>query len=379
VRIRLESDVPLGVLLSGGVDSSCVTALAAKLAGADLRTFSIGFEEEDYNELPQAERVASFLNTRHTQKVVRPDAAELLPKLVQHLEEPFADSSALATFCAAELAAKKVTVVLNGDGGDESFAGYVRYRAHRLAACARFLPTRIRNLAAALGQRLCAGQAGSARGLRTKLQRFMAHAAEPAVERYFHWMSTFEEDAIRGLVGDQFPKASPINLFYRAWESAGNVDPLSRLLQIDLSTYLPGDLLVKMDRMCMAWSIEARSPFLDHMLMEFAARIPSHLKLNGFFGAKEILKRAFRNEVPPWFLNQRKAGFGVPIDQWLRTDLRDFAYDVLLGQRGRSRGLLQPEAVRALLDDHASGRANYHHQIWSLLMLELWFREFIDH
>ena len=350
-----------------------------QLAGRSLRTFSIGFEEEDYNELPQAERVAFFLDTQHTQKVVRPDAAELLPKLVQHLEEPFADVFGLGDLLCSRAGGREGKGrARDGDGGDESFAGYLRYRAHRLAESAEFLPAAIRGLAVRLGQFICTGRAGSGRGLRWRLERFFAHAAEPAVERYFHWMCCFEDDAIRGLMGADFPKDSSIHEFQNAWESAGECDSLSRLLQIDVSTYLPGDLLVKMDRMCMAWSVEARSPFLDQALMEFAARIPSKLKLNGLFGAKEILKRAFSDLVPPWFLNQRKAGFGVPIDRWLRKEMRDFAYDLLLGKQARTRGLLRPEAVAALLDDHVSRRANRHDQIWALLMLELWFCEFVD-
>jgi asparagine synthase (glutamine-hydrolysing) len=388
VAARLVSDAPLGVLLSGGIDSSCVAALAARSSGAPLRTFSIGFEEKEYDELPHAERVAALLGTQHTYRRARPDAAALLPDIVRHVEEPFADSSALATWLAAELAAGVVTVVLNGDGGDESFAGYDRYAAHALAGKLEVLPAR---LSADAAQALLAmvPARGGGRSVANRLRRFLAHCAEPPVERYFSWMSCLGADDMRRLLTADFLERAgwgPANMgeppaihrFRSAWHAADLQSDLNRLLDVDLRTYLPGDLLVKMDRCCMAWSVEARSPLLDHELMEFAARIPPGLKLRGLFDGKHILKRALEDVLPPGVLGRRKAGFGVPIDRWLRGPLQGFAHDVLLGSAARARGIIRPGAVATLLDEHAAGRRVAHHAIWSLLVLELWFREFVD-
>ena len=385
IRVRLVSDVPLGVLLSGGVDSSGVTALAADESGKAPRTFSIGFDEKDYNELPHADRVASLLGTRHTWRAVRPDAAALLPRIVHHLEEPFADSSALATWCAAELASESVKVVLNGDGGDENFAGYLRYAAHCVTERASVVPAAIRTLAGRAGLAAMRGalraRARSAVGFGERLGRALAHAGEPAVERYFHWICCFgaaEMDRLldRNFAGAAATDRAPGLVRVRsAWRASTSRHNLDKLLDVDLATYLPGDLLVKMDRMCMAWSVEARSPLLDHELVEFAARIPPGLKLKGVAGTKHILKRAFEDLLPPNLLHRTNAGFGVPIDTWLRGPLRVFAQDLLLGPTAQSRGLFDRAAVATLLDDHVSGRRNTHHQIWALLMLELWFRE----
>jgi len=385
VRVRLESDVPLGVLLSGGVDSSGVTALAAEEGGAPPRTFSIGFEEKEYNELPHADHVAELLGTRHTRRAVQPDAAALLPRIVHHLEEPFADSSALATWCAAELASQSVKVVLNGDGGDESFGGYLRYAAHCLTEKVAVFPAAVRTLAGRAGLAALRwgthGRAGSAVGFGERMGRALAHAGEPAAERYFHWVCCFGAAEMERLLDKEFAGAAatdsaPGLLRVRsAWRASTGGQNLDRLLDLDLATYLPGDLLVKMDRMCMAWSVEARSPLLDHELVEFAARIPPSLKIKGIVGTKHILKRAFEELLPPAVLHRTKAGFGVPIDVWLRGPLRDFTRDLLLGPAALGRGLFDRGAVGALLDDHISGRRNAHHQIWALLMLELWFRE----
>ena len=380
VRMRLVSDVPLGVLLSGGIDSSGVAALAAEGGGAPPRTFSIGFEEADYNELPHAERVASLLGTRHTSRAVRPDAAEILPKVVRHLEEPFADSSALATWCAAELASESVKVVLNGDGGDETFAGYLRYAAHCLVERAAFLPSALRTLAGRAGLAALRGRAGSAVGFGERLKRALKHAGEPAEERYFHWVCCFGKAEMDRLLSEDLDggaeessdEAPGMLRIRSAWRASTSRQNLDRLLDVDLATYLPGDLLVKMDRMCMAWSVEARSPLLDHELLEFAARIPPGLKLRPPLGTKHILRKAFEEILPPAVLGRPKAGFGVPIDAWLRGPLRDFVRDILLGQTTRARGLFDLAAAETLLGDHLSGRRNWEHDLWAILMFQLW-------
>lgn len=390
VSLRLRSDVPVGVLLSGGLDSSCVAALAATVCGAPIRTFSIGFAEREYDERSHARKVAAQIGADHTERLVRPgEAGALIPRLIWHMEEPFADSSALATFCAAELAGRRVKVVLNGDGGDENFAGYLRYGAHRLASRAAALPPGIRRAAGWFLFRAVQG-GEKANGTRARVRRFLRHITKPPMERYMQWCSCFEEDSLGELFTDDFARAggpgiapagdSGIGLaaFRSAWAGSRAEDSLGRLLDVDLSTYLPGDLLVKMDRMAMATSIEARSPFLDHQLVEFAARIPPPLKLRGVFGTKRILKKAVRNLLPPAVVHRPKAGFAVPIDSWFRGELRDFTHDTLLGRKARLRGLIRPEAVTAMLDEHESGKVNRHHRIWTLLTLELWFRTFID-
>jgi len=379
VAWRLGGDAPLGVLLSGGVDSSCVAALS----GA-RRTYSIGFLEKDYDELPQAESTAALLQTRHAFERLGPEAVEVLPDIVRHLEEPFADSSALPTYFAARLASRDVKVVLNGDGGDESFAGYERYGAHRIAEAAAFVPRALRAGIARLGAAALGGRAGGGRSITAGLRRFLAYAAEGPVERYFHWMCLFTKEELARLVdpslaGCEFvSEEQPLARFRGAWKASSAGDDLGRLMDVDLAAYLPGDLLVKMDRMCMAWSVEARSPFLDHELMEFAARIPSRFKLNGLLGTKHILKKALEGVLPPGVLTRRKKGFGAPIDAWLRGPLRDFSHDILLGKTAKERGLIRQGAVGVLLYDHSTRHGSSHHKIWSLLMLELWFREFVD-
>jgi len=381
---RLGGDAAMGVLLSGGVDSSCVAALSGI-----KRTYSIGFHEREYDELPQAERTAALLQARHSFERLGPDAIEVLPDIVRHLEEPFADSSALPTYFAARLASRDVKVVLSGDGGDESFAGYERYAAHCIAQKATFLPRGVRRGATRIAAAALGVRSGGGRSFASGMRRFLAAAAEGPVERYFNWMALFSQQELArlleapppegALIGGLPISAEPARARFRgAWEASSARDGLGRLMDVDLATYLPGDLLVKMDRMSMAWSVEARSPFLDHELMEFAARIPSNLKLDGLFGTKHILKRALRDVLPPAVLSRRKKGFGAPIDAWLRGPLRDFSHDILLGKTAKERGLIRQNAVAVMLYDHSTRHTDAHHRIWSLLMLELWFREFID-
>jgi len=384
VRMRLRSDVPVGVLLSGGLDSSCVAALAAAASGARIRTFSIGFAEKEYDERPHARKVAAQIGANHTERIVRSsEAAALIPRLIWHMEEPFADSSALATYCAADLARGRVKVVLNGDGGDENFAGYLRYGAHNLASRAAALPQRLRRAAGWFAYRLVRGES-VANGTKERVRRFLRHITRPPVERYLEWCSCFEDEDLDVLLSDEFtgPRDADFAMaaFRSAWagSTATESDSLGRLLDVDLFNYLPGDLLVKMDRMTMASSLEARSPFLDHELVEFAAKIPPELKIRGLFGTKRILKKAVREILPPAVVHRPKAGFAVPIDSWFRGELRDFTHDILLGRKARQRGLIRPEGVSALIKEHDSGRINRHHQLWTLLTLELWFRTFLD-
>jgi len=395
VRLRLRSDVPLGILLSGGVDSSAVAALAAAEGDKPPRTYSIGFsaDDRDYDELPWAGRVAGLLGTRHRENRLEADVVTSLPRIVRHLEEPFADSSAIATDAVAQMAAREVKVVLTGDGGDECFAGYLRYGASRAADILRiWIPRFLMSTAARAGQwgaRFLGSSSGIGYGER--IARFLRHACEPTPERYYSWVTCLDREKKSSILTPEFFAATrdawrssarsdpAFRFFHSAWSAATNRDPLDRLLYIDRSHYLPSDLLVKMDRMCMAWSLEARSPFLDHELFEFAATIPAALKLKGLFGGKHILKKSLQDILPPGILKRRKHGFGVPIDRWLRQGpLHDFTREILLDRVTKERGIFDIRSLEGLIEDHSASRHNAHHQIYALLMLELWFREFIE-
>jgi asparagine synthase (glutamine-hydrolysing) len=378
VRLRMISDVPVGVFLSGGVDSATIAALAANAGQGQIKTFSIGFREAAFNELEYARLVASRYATDHHEFLVEPDAVGMLPSIVWHYGEPFADSSAIPTFYLARLARRHVTVALCGDGGDESFAGYERYRALLLSA--RLLPA-LGAMGPPLSKLLGRGRAAPSRSWRWRAQRFFeSTAAEPAA-RYAHWMMHFDERAKRELCTPEFaasagaPDSAALLLDQFARSDADSL--LDRLLDLDVNNYLPDDLLVKVDVATMSVGLEARAPFVDHHVMEFAASLPADLKLRGTIG-KYILKRAARDLLPPRILERRKMGFGVPIEHWFRHELREMAEDLLLGPTLAERGIVKPAVVRRLLDEHVSGVRSWHYQLWNLLILELWLRTFID-
>jgi asparagine synthase (glutamine-hydrolysing) len=345
-----------------------------------VKTFCIGFEEKEYDESQKAREVADLFKTDHSSLVVKPDAVAVLPKLVWHYNEPFADSSGIPSFYLAELAAREVKVALNGDGGDETFAGYLRYRAHALADRFSFLPGPLRKVFFQGALALLPGKSGSGVGTLWRLKRFLRQAAASPERRNFNWFCYLDEALKARLYTPEFREASASIpawiLMEEAYRTSDGPDFLSRTLDVDFRTYLPGDLLVKMDIATMAHSLEGRSPFLDHELLEFAARIPATLKLKGR-RSKHILKVAVRDLLPEQVLNQPKAGFGVPIDAWLRGPLKEMAFDVLTGPKA-DRGLFKLSEVRRLLDEHVQGRAMGHLPLWALLMLELWYRRFID-
>jgi asparagine synthase (glutamine-hydrolysing) len=378
VRLRMISDVPVGVFLSGGVDSATIAALAARAGQGRIKTFSIGFREEAFNELEYARLVASQYDTEHHEFLVEPDAVAILPSLVWHYGEPFADSSAIPTFYLAQLARRHVTVALCGDGGDENFAGYERYRALLLSAR---LPHVLRALAPALGRALGAGRAAPSRSWRSRAQRFLeSNAAEPAA-RYARWMMHFDAGLKRELCTPAFAAAAgepdSAGLLLDQFDASDAESLLDRVLDLDVNNYLPDDLLVKVDVATMSVGLEARAPFIDHHVMEFAASLPPELKLRGATG-KYLLKRAVRDLLPPRILERRKMGFGVPIEHWFRHELREMAEDVLLGPTAAGRGYVEPAVVRRLIDEHVSGVRSWHYQLWNLLILELWLRAFID-
>jgi asparagine synthase (glutamine-hydrolysing) len=376
VRKRLISDVPLGAFLSGGVDSSAVVALMAKLSDKPVKTFSIGFEEKRYNELPHARRVAHAFGCDHHEFVVRPQALDVLPTLVRHFGEPFADSSAIPTYHLSRLTRQHVTVALNGDGGDEAFAGYDRHLANRLAESWQRCPATLRRSVNWMASRLISDRVNS-QTWPARFKRFLQAASLSRAARYQRWVGVFSGDLKATLAGvaDGFPAENEMVI-----DLAGEVEGLDAVdagLAVDTTFYLPTDLLVKMDITTMANSLEARSPFLDHHLMEFVARLPSRLKCQRLT-SKYILKRALAGIVPRENLHRDKRGFAVPVGQWFRGELREFLSDHLLSSRFAQRGLFSPNTVAKLLSAHQSGQADYAHHLWILLMLEVWHRAFVD-
>ncbi|MBI3988608.1 MAG: asparagine synthase (glutamine-hydrolyzing) [candidate division NC10 bacterium] len=379
VRLRMVSDVPLGAFLSGGIDSSVIVALMSGLSSEPVKTFSIGFEEEDYNELPYARMVAKRFQTDHHEFIVKPDAVTVLPKLVWHYNEPFADSSAIPTYYLAKVTREHVTVALNGDAGDENFAGYDRYVANQLACRYDGLPLFLRRaMEKGAGLFLRSSRPGS---LRNRARRFLEAIAEEPRRRYSRWLSHFNTQRKEELYTEAFKQEmeglDSVSLLLEAYDASDAPDFIDATLDVDVQMYLPDDLLVKVDIASMAHSLEARSPLLDHRFMEFAASLPSELKLKGRT-QKYIFKKALKELLPDEIIHRPKKGFGVPIDRWFRKDLREMAYDVLLDHRGLERGYFRREAVQKLLDEHCQGEGTWHYLLWNLLMLELWHRMFID-
>ena len=380
VRVRLMSEVPLGAFLSGGIDSSAVVALMAQESSEKIKTFSIGFDEQDFSELHHARRVAEHVGADHHEFIVRPDAMEILPTLVEHYGEPFADSSAIPSYYVSKETRAFVTVALNGDGGDECFAGYERYAAMSIAQKYANLPEALRNGVISNVVSALPGFDARQNPLR-KAKRFVAAASLPPVERYLRWVSAFDDAAKQNLYSDDFRRetamfrtASILEPWFAKANGSGIIDAA---LLTDTMTYLPNDLLVKMDIASMTVSLEARSPFLDHQLMEFAASLPEKLKLRRLT-TKYLLKRVLKKLVPAENLNRSKMGFGVPIGHWFRGAMQPFLRETLLSEKALARGLFQPERVRQLIDSHVSVKADHSHRLWTLLMLELWFERFID-
>jgi asparagine synthase (glutamine-hydrolysing) len=380
VKVRLMSEVPLGAFLSGGIDSSAVVALMSEESSEPVKTFSIGFEEQDFSELHHARRVAQHVGSEHHEFIVRPDAMEVLPLLVEHYGEPYADSSAIATYYVARETRKHVTVALNGDGGDESFAGYERYAAMQLAEKYHRLPAVFRESVVEQAASLIPTSESRRSRLRD-VKRFLQAGSLPRVERYLRWISVFDEDAKSDLYSRSFQQETknvhPRELLDPWFARANGAGIVDATLMADIMTYLPNDLLVKVDIATMAVSLEARSPFLDHKVIEFAASLPEKLKLRGLT-SKYLLKQVLKHLLPAENLRRRKMGFGVPIAHWLRGELQRFLRETLLSEKALSRGLFKPDAVKRLIEQHTSAQRDYSAQLWTLLMLELWFNRFID-
>ena len=379
-KLRLISEVPLGAFLSGGVDSSIVVALMAQESSTPVKTFSIGFDEEDFSELKYAKRVAEHVGAEYSEFIVRPNALDVLPTLVEHYGEPYADSSAIPTYYVAKETRKHVTVALNGDGGDESFAGYERYAAMRLAEAYHRIPKALRKVFVEAPASLLPNSELKKNRLRDA-KRFLQAADLTRNERYFHWVSTFRREAKQKAYTAEFASAvagQNASHFLDDWFAKANgTGTLDATLLTDQMTYLPNDLLVKVDIATMANSLEARSPFLDHNVIEFAATLPESMKM-GNFQTKSLLKKVAARLVPKEVVYRKKMGFGVPVGKWFRHEMKDFVRGVLLSEKSLQRGVVRPEVIEKYVDEHTSGQFDHSFQLWTLLMLELWFQRFID-
>jgi asparagine synthase (glutamine-hydrolysing) len=378
-RLRLRSDVPLGAFLSGGVDSSAVVAAMAMQSSQRVKTFSVGFDVESYDETVYARAVAELFDTDHHELRIEPKAMEILPKLVWHYGEPFADHSAIPSFYLAELTRQHVTVALNGDGGDESFAGYRRYVGASMAGRLARLPRPARAALGLASRTLGTGPRPDS--FRTRVARLSyATRLDPAA-RYGMWMSIFDVPERERLYTAEFRASvdfSQTDAFMRDRFSASDAaDPINLLLDVDVQTYLPGDLLVKMDIATMAHSLEVRSPLLDHELMEYAASLPGNWKVAGKT-TKKLLKDAVRPWIPGHILDRPKLGFGVPIAEWLQGSLRDLPGEVLLDETARRRGIFRTDAIRDLIAEHQAGTRDNSHRLWALIQFELWMQTFVD-
>lgn len=379
-RLRMISEVPLGAFLSGGVDSSTVVALMAQESSQPVKTFSIGFEEQDYSELKYARRVAEHVGAEYNEFIVRPNALEILPTLVEHYGEPYADPSAIPTYYVSRESRKFVTVALNGDGGDESFVGYERQVAMKYAEIYRRLPAALRRsmIEPAIG---AIPAPTNFRNKLVRFQRFLRAASMPKAERYFAWLSTFDANAKAELYTADFARETrglaPIESLAKNFAGSNGRGVIDASLLADLMHYLPNDLLVKVDIASMANSLEARSPFLDHNVIEFAASLPEDIKQSGT-ETKSLLKKVAARLVPRDVIYRPKMGFAVPIKHWLGNELQSFARDILLSERAMRRGLFDRGVVERLLDEQSRDARDNSWKLWTLLMLELWFERFID-
>lgn len=379
VRLRLVSDVPLGAFLSGGIDSSAVVASMAQAMNRPVRTFCVGFDDAKFDERPFARMVADKFGTEHTELVVKAPVAEILPKLIWHYDEPFGDSSAVPSYAIAQLTRQHVTVVLNGDGGDENFAGYDRYVVNQRARIGDVVPRGLWRSLARVTEALPKAMLDVPPF--GKINRVASALAQSPQRRYAKWVGHFSPAQRTALYEPEWRERllgnDPEALYDQVFAASDADNGIDATLDADVNLYLVDDLLVKMDRATMAHSLEARSPLLDHHLMEFVAGLPAEMKLRG--GEKKVLlKASLRGVLPEVILDRPKMGFGAPLPNWFRTDLRDMAHDVLLSPRAVQRGYFRSRVVADLLADHCGGREDHSTYLWDLLVLELWHRTFVD-
>jgi len=377
VELRMRSDVPLGAFLSGGIDSTLVVGLMSQLSAEPVRTFSIGFPVPEYDETSFARMAAERFGTVHEEFVVEPNALDILPKLIWNFDEPFGDSSAIPTWYVSQLSRQHVTVALTGDGGDELFLGYPRYRAVSLSSK---IPGFLRRMCSwQVWQKIPASPRQKSR--RRQMKRFIASLALSPRRRYLEWISIFQESQRGQLYEDSFlaslPNTEPMEFLDDAFNRAEGLPPVAATGLADLLTYLPCDLMTKVDMSSMAHSLECRQPFLDHRVVELAVRMPERLRFRRGRG-KLILNETFADILPEPIQRRPKMGFGVPLDHWFRDELKDYAREILLDARTTARGNFREDYVRELLDDHQAGRFDHASRLWSLLVLELWHREWVD-
>jgi len=379
--MRLVSDVPLGAFLSGGIDSSAIVAFMSELSTIPVQTFSIGFGDETYNELPYARIVAAAFNTNHQEAILRPDITTLTEHLLGHLDEPLADFSIFPTYLVSELARRSIKVVLSGDGGDEIFGGYDTYVAQYFDYFYRLLPTFVRQKTLpALMARIPPQPAK--KGMLNKAKRFVEGGALPPSLQHTRWMIFMNQTDRADLYQPDFQAAlngsTPATFLEDYFQQVASMKPLAQQQYVDIKTYLVDNILTKVDRMSMAASLETRVPLLDHRIVEFAVNLPPSLKLKRG-KTKIILRRAMTNRIPEIVLNRPKQGFSIPLKHWLRGPLRPLMTDLLSTDILRRRGYFQPECVSRWVEEHLSGRVNHSHRLWALMVFEFWQQHTFEH
>jgi asparagine synthase (glutamine-hydrolysing) len=382
LRYRLKSDVPVGVFLSGGLDSSSIVAMMKQVSPATPRTFSIGYEEKTFNELQYARMVARHFGTEHYEEIIRPDATDLINTVANFLDEPFADASALPTYLVSKLASQHVTVALSGDGGDEFFAGYDWYRADRLASLSiDHLPPHLRERLSSWAQHI--PPSAKKKGLRNTTRRFLDVALLPSTLEHARWQTYWHQEDLEQLLSiDASQRLGPgedlmIRQLLEYFAASGSPHRLDQQQYADAKLYLPDDILFKVDRMSMAVSLETRAPLLDYRVAEFAARLPRQLRLHGMT-TKYLMRRAMENILPQAILHRPKLGFNLPYKNWLRTELRGLLQEALSESHLRQQGLFELRYVQTLMREHLSGERDHAHKLWQLLIFQLWDQRYLS-
>jgi asparagine synthase (glutamine-hydrolysing) len=375
VRLRLRSDVPLGAFLSGGIDSSLLVAIAQRELNQPIQTYAIGFGESDFDETQFAQQVADHVGTNHRRFEVQPQAAEILDRLAYAYDEPFSDSSALPTWYLCQQTKQQVTVAISGDGGDELFAGYDRYRALQWSQPLSGL--KLDRISRLMEKLPGLAATSNRRSLFRRLQRFTEALGQPPARRYLQWLQIFNEASRWEMYRDDFieqlPPRDPFAFLQKAWETSGPRDLISKASLADIQTYLPCDLMTKVDIASMAHSLEVRQPFLDYRLVEFAASLPSSLKYR-FGKGKQLLRETFGSWLPDAIWKRKKMGFGIPVAAWFRGPLREQSKEMLLGSDARCHRFLKPDILEQLYTRHVRQTSNEGYRLWSLLMFEAWLR-----
>ena len=379
VDLRLISDVPLGAFLSGGIDSSSLVGMMHELGTSPIKTFSIGFEDTSYDELHHARRVAETFQTDHEEFVLKPNALDLTEKLIHHLDEPLGDFSIFPTYLVSQMARSHVKVILSGDGGDEVFGGYEHYQAQKLSRPP--LPLLFRRFFNPLIRTIPPSQ--KKKGIWNKIRRLGQGFEHAAGDRHLRWMMFLTEKDKKSLYAPEFLEelggTNPLHAtfpFDEHYNTSARFDRLNREYYLDLKTYLADDILVKVDRMSMAASLETRVPLLDHKIVEFAYSLPGDLKLNGFT-TKWIFKKTMERLLPHQNIYRKKEGFSIPIKHWLRAELKDLLFDYLNERRIREGGLFRYDFIEKMIGQHLKQRENFSHQLWALLVFEIWRENYL--